>query len=293
VIGSGSVSTLFTAVVTSLNEPTDSTLTGPGRVGVIAGSALGGLAFILLLLAGALVCRRRRRHKIIAMRKAVPKPRKVRLEDEDDMDLFDPGIAFLGRPAAPSGSIFQERVWPPPSNRLEDRLRTASDVDLSSVVDDVMGRAGDDADVNARLLPARDSSQFLGHSRDTSLASTHSDTPLLNRVPNYQSDSRDDALANRIHIKAQREGGNRQMSSNAGAMETRTSVASSVSSYGDSNASEMRSRESNSHETPLLVDTADTHGFREIPPLYHTIIPDPLPPSVDDDEPGLRAHAGH
>jgi hypothetical protein len=293
---------LFTAVVTSYNEPSDSTLSGSEKVGIIAGSALGGFAFILLLLAGALVYRRYRRREVIAMRKAVPTPRRVRLEDEDEMDLFDPEAAFLGRPIAPSGSIFQERVWPSPSSRLEDPLRTTHDLNLSSVVDDVMGQPEDsqDQDATARLLSSREhrfsgsSYRPLRHSGDASLASNHSDTPLLSRplLPNWQNGSRvtfaDDALASRTALKAQEVGNHRPLStpsSNgsglAAAMETRSSVGSNMSSYSD--ASMMRSRGTSSHEPQLLVDTTNANQVREIPPLYHTIIPDPLPPSVDDD----------
>jgi len=242
------------------------------------------------------------------MRKALPTPRRVRLEDEDDMDLADHGVAFLGRPTAPSGSIFQEKVWPPPSSRLEDPLLSTSELGLSSVVDDVMGQSGEGThDVNARLLSDRDrrssgsSYRFIGHSRDPSLASNYSDTPLLSRslLPNWQDGSRatvsDDAFASRVAAKAH-EAGNRRppsTSSAPGAVnvpEMRGSLGGNTGSHEE--ASTMRSRGGGSHGSQLLVDTGDANQVREIPPLYHTIIPDPLPPRVDDDDEEQRGHTG-
>lgn len=205
------------------------------------------------------------------MRKALPTPRRIRLEDEDEMDLAGPGLAFLGRPAAQSGSIFQESVWPPPSSQLEDPLKTSSDINLSSVVDDVMGQSGDDSDdVNARLISNRELREsgsgyrFLTHSRDPSMTSNYSDTPLLSRtlLPNWQN--RSPVFANeppRASLDGQ---------AGSGALVDTTSVAGSGSS-SYSEASAMRSRGDHSHEPGSV---RDENRVLEIPPLYHTIVSD-------------------
>ena len=124
--------------------------------------------------------RRRKLRKISLAHRALPTPRSVLLADEDAFDLADSapsrsmgesggrggGAPQLLRPRGlETGSIFHEGVWPPPGerSRLEDPLLVGSTVDLTSIVDDIMG-AGDQ------------------HGRSISADTTRSDMPLLANV---------------------------------------------------------------------------------------------------------------
>lgn len=204
------------------------------------------------------------------------------------MDFVDPGVAFLGRPTAPSGSVFREKVWPPPAGELELPLRPGSAPNLSSIVDDVMGRSDEDS-VTTRLLSANRERRESGgsgywltsHSRDPSTASNTSDTPLLSRplAPNWQNRSRvtfaDESP--RSAVLARETNSHSRISSDAhsgsgGLMESASVAGSGTSLY--SAASAMRSRGEDSHDG---IDDADGSRLRELPPLYHSIIPDPVP----------------
>ncbi|KIJ54209.1 hypothetical protein M422DRAFT_241460 [Sphaerobolus stellatus SS14] len=77
-------------------------------------------------------------------------PRSSLLAEDDDFDLAGGGGSGPRQPRLPpllpvrgveTGSVFHEGVWPPPSerSRLEDPIRAGSNVDLNSIVDDVMG----------------------------------------------------------------------------------------------------------------------------------------------------------
>lgn len=89
--------------------------------------------------------------------------------------MADNGGPQLLRPRGlETGSIFHEGVWPPPGerSRLEDPLLASSTVDLTSIVDDIMGAGGDQ------------------HGRSISADTTRSDAPLLaNMSPERNGES--------------------------------------------------------------------------------------------------------
>ena len=92
-----------------------------------------------------------------------------------------------------SGSIFREAVWPPPSENstLIDPLRVASAVDLSRIVDDVMGsptsQRGAPSPSSHRDARASATSDLLGDDPFAAATLTHSreasDAPLLPKSP--------------------------------------------------------------------------------------------------------------
>ncbi|KAF8585081.1 hypothetical protein K439DRAFT_1080331 [Ramaria rubella] len=143
----GQRTTIVTSFPTTLNSSPSNSTSGK-RNGVIAGSAIAGTLLVLALLAGIFVFHRRRaRRKIEFAHRALPAPRSALLADEDGFDLAgestpDTSHPQLLRPRGMgTGSIFHEGVWPPPGepSRLEDPLLSGSSVDLTSIVDDVMG----------------------------------------------------------------------------------------------------------------------------------------------------------
>jgi hypothetical protein len=201
------------------------------------------------------------------MKNAIPTPRRIRLEDEDEIDLADPGYTFL---------------------RLEHPLRTGSDPDLSSIVDDVMRQYNDESnDVNARLLPngqQRDSlsgPRFPSHSRDASLGSINSDTPLLARTlqPNWQNRSRVPFADGTSSSRKAREAGQHthntslDVPAGSGSLMDMRSVAGGRLSYGDESA--MRLQVEQPQEQ---TERSDGGPVQEIPPLYHTIVRDDRAP---------------
>lgn len=75
-----------------------------------------------------------------------------------------PSLSILRTRVSESGSIFREEVWPPPSPTIDPIQMRSSQVDLSRIVEDVMGPAGDED-------PTR-----KGHKRELTATSV---TPLL------------------------------------------------------------------------------------------------------------------
>ncbi|KAF8525099.1 hypothetical protein BU17DRAFT_62823 [Hysterangium stoloniferum] len=149
----GQATTIATVFPTILNSPASTTTTG-SHTGVIAGAAIAGTLLILLLLTGIFVVRRRRvRRQAAFSHRSLPSPRSGLLADDD---VFGPAEGpssqqmysvppLMRIRAAETGSLFHEGVWPPPGerSRLEDPILTGSNVDLTSIVDSVMGMDGD------------------------------------------------------------------------------------------------------------------------------------------------------
>src|SRR5882757_6222288 len=145
------------------------------RIGVIAGSVAGGVAFILLLAATILFYRRHQNKKKGFFATSEPKPRTMLLAGEDLDDDYgysrqtsnaptplpsslrrvgspvndfqrssstDQSPRLLRARASDTGSIFHEGgIWPPPGDgsRLVDPILAGSHINLSHIVDDVMG----------------------------------------------------------------------------------------------------------------------------------------------------------
>lgn len=83
-----------------------------------------------------------------------------------------------------SGSLFEEQVWPPPRERLRDPLMSASSVDLTSIVDEVMGPNldGDSLAVGSSIRTGPDSTTDVTKSariRGGAVSTSESDSLLV------------------------------------------------------------------------------------------------------------------
>jgi len=164
----------YVLIPTTLGDP-GSRLSPSERTAVIAGSVAGGVAFAILVAAIVLFYRRHQNKKRGFFPSSEPKPRTMLLagEDLDDdygysrqssnaptplpssfpltespVNTFPRGGSIdqtprLLRPrGSDTGSIFHEGgIWPPPSDssRLVDPILAGSHINLSGIVDDVMG----------------------------------------------------------------------------------------------------------------------------------------------------------
>ena len=142
---------------------------------MIVGSAAGGLAFIILVVAIILFYRRHQKKKKGFFPTLEPKPRTMLLAGEDLDDDYgysrqtsnaptplsssvrridspvstiprrssaDQSPRLLRPRGSDTGSIFHEGgIWPPPSDnsRLVDPILASSNINLSNIIDDVMG----------------------------------------------------------------------------------------------------------------------------------------------------------
>ena len=219
-------------------------MTSSERTAVIAGSVAGGLAVALLVVSIILFYRRHQNKKKGFFPASEPKPRTMLLagEDLDDDYNYSPQTSKAPTPipssvrriespvsniprsnsidqsprllrprASDTGSIFHEGgIWPPPSDssRLVDPILAGSNINLSGIVDDVMGSSagqqniasgrktifrprggsGDTVTINSEGsiystdLPVFVPNQGQGHSRG---ASANSDVPLIPPEPLY------------------------------------------------------------------------------------------------------------
>lgn len=211
---------------------------------MIAGSVAGGLAFTILVVAIVLFYRRHQSKKKGFFPASEPKPRTMLLAGEDLDDDYsysrqtsnaptplpssirrvespisnrarstsaDQSPRLLRPRASDTGSIFHEGgIWPPPSDgsRLVDPILASSNINLSGIIDDVMGSSsgqqniasgsravlrprggsGDtmtihsEGSIYSTDLPTFASNQRQGHSRG---ASANSDVPLIPPEPLY------------------------------------------------------------------------------------------------------------
>ncbi|KAF8548162.1 hypothetical protein OG21DRAFT_1501173 [Imleria badia] len=147
--------TSFPTTIPQLSNPSSSQ-----RTAIIAGSAAGGTALLILILTLAF-CARRKQFKRLDFIHALTLKRKqersrATLLDGDDLDLahrprgyidydspWDARMPARGTSTtrwSETGSAFREDVWPPPTEdtRLMDPLATL-DLDLGRIVNDVMG----------------------------------------------------------------------------------------------------------------------------------------------------------
>ena len=213
------------------------------RTAVIAGSVAGGFTFILLVAAIILFYRRHQNKKKGFFPASEPKPRTMLLAGEDLDDDFgysrqtsnaptplpssvrrvespisniprsssvDHSPRLLRPRASDTGSIFHEGgIWPPPSDgsKLVDPILASSNINLSNIVDDVMGSSaqqniasgsnvvlrprggsGDTVTIHSEGsiystdLPVSAPNQGQSHSRG---ASANSEVPLIPPEPLY------------------------------------------------------------------------------------------------------------
>ncbi|KAF8415710.1 hypothetical protein L210DRAFT_3657143 [Boletus edulis BED1] len=198
--------TSFPSTIPQLSTPSSS-----HRTAIIAGSAAGGTALLILILSLAF-CARRKQFKRLDFIQAISLKRKrersrATLLDLDDVDLARPPQrysdydtpwdgsqrALIGGRRTPasrseSGSAFKEEVWSPPNlianANAHERTRLIEPVvytdypelDLSRIVDDVMGPSSSGAHFSDRSVASmyRGSmveSEGVVHSRTVSDAS--------------------------------------------------------------------------------------------------------------------------
>ncbi|KAF8147828.1 hypothetical protein B0H34DRAFT_275213 [Crassisporium funariophilum] len=186
------------------------------RTAIIAGTTAALIAFMLMLLAAVFAYRRHKLRASLALGKKKEKKGLLDGEEFDDDDL-PPGQhssssyhgAFLssGRPGSPApsllksrtsdaGSVFREEVWPPPGfvDPIEKR---SNQVDLSKIVDDVMGPSATHGQSSS--FASTSSTGYMGlpsasHDREptdastTSVHSTSSSAPLIGSNARHISD---------------------------------------------------------------------------------------------------------
>lgn len=195
----------LSSLSTSLSSttPANASITpSTNQTALIGALAAGISALVLLLLLAFLLYRRRRRH---AIRRQEPRidsralPQSALLHDDEmarnahirlvpaatpqyqrqSSVTEDDAAATIYRPASPilrsriseSGSIFREEVWPPPSLSVDPIEMRSSQVDLSRIVDDVMGSDKMDGKPNSerrKVHKREDSSTPLLVERQTS-----------------------------------------------------------------------------------------------------------------------------
>ncbi|EAU87449.2 hypothetical protein CC1G_02208 [Coprinopsis cinerea okayama7 len=199
--------TTFTSAVTALADPSTRGVHGdPQRTALIAGLSTGLVALLLILLGGAYAYMRqvRRRQQAVIAAEKKRKETKNLLDGEGFYDDDDPFLAMrsygpstpLTGPAVPrtvsptpspirsraseSGSIFREDVWPPPQDDLVDPIyKQSSQVNLSRIVDEVMGPSTHPSHGRSRTESTLDSMTSMLSPNDRR-HSTESFTPSFN-----------------------------------------------------------------------------------------------------------------
>ncbi|KAI0036564.1 hypothetical protein K488DRAFT_82005 [Vararia minispora EC-137] len=176
-------------IVTNLSSEDGSSLSSSARAGIIAGSAVGGIALLILLFGLFFMYRRRLDKKRYSFLKREPPPRAAFLADEVDDSYRDDPLAdehgrsyelpprLLRARASESGSIFTEAVWPPPQNALQDPISTSGD--LGDIVGQVMGPP---RTITTPLPPSRGGTgtpRLRGGSGDSSSLYSADDDSLL------------------------------------------------------------------------------------------------------------------
>jgi hypothetical protein len=209
----------YVLIPTTVGSPNDG-MSSSERTAVIAGSVAGGLTFIILVAAIILFYRRHQNKKQGFFPASEPKPRTMLLAGEDLDDEYgysrptsnaptplpssvrriDSSISNIPRSnsvdqsprllrarASDTGSIFHEGgIWPPPGDgsKLVDPILASSDINLSNIVDDVMGSSAGRQNIasgsNVVLRPRGGSGDTVTIHSEGSIYST--DLPLF--VPN-------------------------------------------------------------------------------------------------------------
>jgi len=193
----------YVLIPTTLGDP-NSGLSTSERNAVIAGSVSGGVVLAILVAAIILFYRRHQNKKKGFFPSSEPKPRTMLLAGEDLDDDYgysrqssnaptplpssfprtesptnnlprsgsvDQTPRLLRPRASDTGSIFHEGgIWPPPSDssRLVDPILAGSHINLSNIVDDVMGgSAGQQNNASGSNTATRPRGGRRSASRDT------------------------------------------------------------------------------------------------------------------------------
>ncbi|KAJ3513893.1 hypothetical protein NLJ89_g2696 [Agrocybe chaxingu] len=211
---SGQLTTFTSSLPTSLVESSPKNSTSQ-RTAIIAGTTAGLIGFVLVLLVAIFVYRKRKLNKFLqesGRRKEV----KGLLDGEEFYDddvaghphmrsqsrasvavgatsaarlrTGSPAPGLLKSRTSESGSIFREEVWPPPGF-VDPISQNSSQVDLSRIVDDVMGpaehghRIASASGSNTSYLGLPSSSHGRGHTDASTTSTTSSQFSTNSSVP--------------------------------------------------------------------------------------------------------------
>lgn len=184
-----STSPLQTQTTIPSTIPAPSNPTSSQRTAIIAGSAAGGTALLIILLSLAFFARRKRFKRLdflqaITLKRKQERSRATLLdgEDLDDVDLARSprGYTDYDTPWDVRERMAERRtedMWPPPNEdtRLMDPLANRDDIELSRIVDDVMGPSTvvhfSDRSVSSVYRDSVAESEGAVHSRTVSNAS--------------------------------------------------------------------------------------------------------------------------
>ncbi|KDR78021.1 hypothetical protein GALMADRAFT_138179 [Galerina marginata CBS 339.88] len=208
----GSQATTFTShLPTSLVGSQPGTPTS-ARTAIIAGATSAFLVLLCLTLGAIFAYRKHKlRHTLSTFGKKKEGKGLLDGEDFDDEDVvpmrsytdhprvMSPAPSLLKSRTSETGSIFREEVWPPPGF-IDPIAKHSSQVDLSRIVDDVMGpfastsnsRQASDHDRQGSGSTSHQGLPSTSHDRDVTDASTfshsrfstmssHSTTPLISQ----------------------------------------------------------------------------------------------------------------
>ncbi|KAH6873983.1 hypothetical protein BKA70DRAFT_1449829 [Coprinopsis sp. MPI-PUGE-AT-0042] len=163
---SNGVLTTFTTQVTALVNASNSGNGEVHRTAMIAGLTTGLVVLLAIILGGVFAYRRQaRRRALNALAEQKREKESKNLLDSEGFDddvgsyhqqtmrshfsvgsnqrVMSPAPTMIRSRASDTGSIFRENVWPPPQSEMVDPIQhNSSQVNLGTIVDDVMGPTG-------------------------------------------------------------------------------------------------------------------------------------------------------
>lgn len=172
------------------------------RTALIAGLTTGLIVLLAMILGGVFAFRRQaRRRALHALAEQKREKESKNLLDSEGFDddagsyhqqtmrsfntfsappsavdtrrTISPAPTMIRSRASETGSIFRENVWPPPQDEMMDPIhRNSSQVDLSSIVDDVMGPRKDAHKRSTTESTVGSSTGLVTHNRGSSSGSS-------------------------------------------------------------------------------------------------------------------------
>ncbi|KAH6888222.1 hypothetical protein BKA70DRAFT_1443211 [Coprinopsis sp. MPI-PUGE-AT-0042] len=172
---SNGVLTTFTTQVTALVNASNSGSGEVHRTAMIAGLTTGLVVLLAIILGGVFAYRRQARRR--ALNALAEQKREKESKNLLDSEGFDDDVGSYHQQTMRShfsiGSN-QRNVWPPPQSEMVDPIQhNSSQVNLGTIVDDVMGPTGRDA--HKRLTTestVNSTSGLIVHDRSSSSASS-------------------------------------------------------------------------------------------------------------------------